>query len=456
MGYKIRKLEKLEYNNILIMKILWTFAFTVGFGWAVELSVADVLQKALENNREIKATQREISAGKLELKSARGAYYPRIKLEENFTRTDIPAYAFMSRLNQERITTLDFYPNKLNNPSAINNFETKIGLEIPIWLGGKIQAGERLAKLNLSILQRENIRKKEDVALKVYEAYTDAVLAKMAVDVSKQALESAQEHQRIAEETYKVGMALLSDVFRAKVYVEKARERLSASQKDYETAKKALELVVGTSLGDFDVANIKECPAVELKGLKETALQRREDLKAMYERAKLFDEYYTLELSNNLPQVYAGAFYSLNSKDFPFGGDGKGYMLMLGISWSFDIGLSTLNKARAHLERKKALEERIKGMEELIAFEVDRAKADYEKALSALNSARERIKASEEVLRVMRVRYRNGLARMVDVLDAQTELDMARLEEVKALVDCWKAYAKLKHSVGTILEEVQK
>lgn len=453
MGYKIRKLE---YNDILIMKILWAFAFTVGFGWAVELSVLDVLQKALENNREIKAMQREISAGKLELESAREAYYPRIKLEKNFTRTDIPAFAFMSRLNQERITVQDFDPSRLNNPSAINNFETKIGLEIPIWLGGKIQAGERLAKLNLSILQRETIRKKEDVVLKVYEAYGDAVLAKMAVDVSKQALESAQEHQRLAEETYKVGMALLSDVFRAKVYVEKARERLFASQKDYETAKKALELVVGTSLGDFDVVNIKECPVVELKGLKETALQRREDLKAVYERSKLFDEYYNLELSNNLPQVYARAFYSLNSKDFPFGADGKGYMLMLGIYWSFDTGLSTLNKARAHLERKKALEERIKGMEELIAFEVDRAKADYEKALSALNSARERIKASEEVLRVMRIRYKNGIARMADVLDAQTELDMAKLEEVKALVDCWKAYAKLKHSMGTILEEVQK
>jgi outer membrane protein TolC len=176
----------------------------------------------------------------------------------------------------------------------------------------------------------------------------------------------------------------------------------------------------------------------------------------MYERAKLFDEFYNLELSNNLPQVYAGAFYSLNSKDFPFGADGKGYMLMLGISWSFDTGLSTLNKARAHLERKRAMEERIKGMEEFIAFEVDRARADYEKALSALNSARERIKASEEVLRVMRVRYKNGLARMVDILDAQTELDMASLEEVKALVDCWKAYARLKHSMGTILEEVQR
>ncbi len=438
------------------MKLLLAFALFVGVGWAGELKVEEALQRALENNRELKAMQREISAGMLELRSARDAYYPRIKLEETFSRTDIPAYAFMGLLNQERITLQDFDPNRLNNPDAINNFETKLGLEIPIWLGGKIQAGESLARLNLNILQRENLRRREDIALRVYEAYADAVLAKMAVSVSEQALENALEHQRLAEESYKVGTVLLSDVFRAKVYVEQSKERLFAFERDYETAKRALEVVVGTSLGDFDVVELKECPAVELKDLRETALQRREDLKAMYDRTKLFEEYYKLELSGNLPQVYAGVFYSLNSKDYPLGTGGRGYMLMLGISWTFDTGLSTLNRARAHLERKRALEERAKGMEDLIAFEVDRARADYEKNLRSLSSARERIKASEEVLRIMQVRYKNGLARMVDLLDAQTQLDMARLEEVRALTDCWKAYARLRHSLGTLLEEVQR
>jgi predicted Kef-type K+ transport protein len=75
-SFRSCKIRKLEYNDILIMKILWAFAFTVSFGWAVELSVSDVLQKALENNREIKAMQREISAGRLELKSARGGLLP--------------------------------------------------------------------------------------------------------------------------------------------------------------------------------------------------------------------------------------------------------------------------------------------------------------------------------------------------------------------------------------------
>jgi len=432
--------------------ILVALVLMFGFVFGRELKLTELIQYALENNRELKAFERELEAGKFELRSARGAYLPRFKLEETFTRTDIPAYSFMSRLNQERITLQDFDPNRLNNPKAINNFETKVGFEIPIWLGGKVQIGERIARLNLSALEYEYFRKKEEIALKVYDAYLNAVLAKKAIEVSEQALKDAMEHQRLAEEMHRVGIALLSDVLRAKVYVEQAKERLNASKKDYEVAKRALEIVVGTELGKFDVEDIKECPMIEVKDSKETALQRRKDLKAMRKRAELFGEYYNLEVSNNLPQVYAGAFYFLNSKDHPFGADGKGYMLMLGVSLTFDTGLSTLNKARAHLERKRAMEERIKGMEDLIGFEVDRAIAEYHKTLSALSSAKERVRASKEVVRVMEVRYKNGLARMVDLLDAQTQLDMARFEEIKALTECWKTIAQLNYSMGTILE----
>ncbi|WP_448584266.1 TolC family protein [Thermocrinis sp.] len=432
--------------------MLLIFLLTFSLIWGRELKVEDALKLALENNRELKALHREIEAGRLGVKSAKGAYFPRLKLEETFTRTDVPVYVFMNKLNQERITLQDFDPGRLNNPKGINNFETKIGLEVPIWVGGKLQTVERIATLNLSVLQSEYARKKEEIALKVYQAYLDAVLTKSAIKVSEQSLKEALEHQRLAQQMYEAGLALLSDVFRAKVYVEQAKEKLEASKKDYKIAKKALELVLGTSLGDFEVEEIKECPVVETKELFEIALQKREDLKAMRIREKIFEEYYKLEISNNLPNVYAGAFYFLNSKDHPLGADGKGYMLTIGFSWTFDTGLSTLNQAKAHLERKRAMEERVNGLKDLIAFEVEKSKADYEKALSALNSARERVKASNEVLRVMELRYKNGLARMVDLLDAQSQLDMARFEEIRAITDCWKAIYQLDYSVGTILE----
>jgi outer membrane protein TolC len=72
-----------------------------------------------------------------------------------------------------------------------------------------------------------------------------------------------------------------------------------------------------------------------------------------------------------------------------------------------------------------------------------------------LRSAEDRIKASKEVLRVIELRYKNGLARMVDILDAQTELDKARLERIQAINACHKAYADLLFGAG-LTEEVKR
>jgi outer membrane protein len=130
-------LRKLEYNNILMKNLLILFAL-MGVGFAKELTLESAISMALENNLEIRAFKSDIKAKELELKAVKGSYFPKIKLEEIFTRTDIPVYAFMSKLNQERLGIEDFQPSKLNNPPAINNFETKLSVEVPIWLGGKI------------------------------------------------------------------------------------------------------------------------------------------------------------------------------------------------------------------------------------------------------------------------------------------------------------------------------
>ncbi len=424
------------------------------FVFAREISLKEAVDLALKNSPLIRSAQRDLRAQELELKAAKGALFPRIKLEETFTRTDVPAYAFMSRLNQERITMQDFDPARLNNPSAINNFETKLTLEVPIWLGGKVQSAQKMAEYEYKAVALEAKRKEEEVIKQVYQAYMDAVLAKESIRVARQAVENAQEHLKLANQMYTVGVALLSDVLRAKVYLSKAEENLEKALRSYQVAKRGLEVVVGVPLGDFEVQEEGACPSVNIKSLRETVMSRK-DIRALEERIKTLEEAYRYTLSENLPHVFAFAQYFLNSKDYPLGADGKGYLAGLGISWTFDTGLTTLRKAQANLERKASLQEKLKALRDAALFDLERSYADYENALDMLRSAQERVKASEEVLRVMQVRYRNGLARMVDILDAQTELDKARLERVQAMNACHKAYIDILYNAGA-LEEVKR
>lgn len=436
------------------MRVLALFFLTLSAVFSKEITLQEAVGLALENSPLVRSAQRDLRAQELELRAARGALFPRIKLEETFTRTDIPAYAFMNRLNQERVAQQDFDPTRLNNPPAINNFETRLTLEVPIWLGGRLQSAQRMAEHEYRAVGLETGRRKEEVIRQVYHAYMDAVLAKEGVKVSRQAVEDAKEHLRLAERMHAVGMALLSDVLRARVYLSKAEENLEKAVRGYQVAKRGLEVAVGMPLGEFEVQDHGTCPTVNPQPLRERVWNRR-DIKALEERLKTLEEAYRFTLSDNLPQVYAFAQYFLNSRDYPFGADGRGYLVGLGFSWSFDTGLATLRRAQANLERKASMQERLRLLKDSAVFEFERSYAEYENSMRMLTSAEERMGASQEVLRVMQVRYRNGLARMVDVLDAQTELDRARLEKAQAINACHRAYMDLLFNAG-LSEEVRR
>ncbi|SHK20873.1 TolC family protein [Thermocrinis minervae] len=435
------------------MRAVLFLIFLVSLGFSGEVvTLRQAMESALQNSLEIKSSKREVMAQERELKSAIGYYFPRIKVEEVYTRTDIPVYAFMAKLNQSRITPFDFDPNKLNNPSAVNNFQTKFSIEVPIWMGGKTQAMVEASRHSLSATRLEASKKEEESLFKTYQAYADAFVAKKMVETAKTSLKEAEEHVRLAESTYKVGISLLADVLRAKVYLSKAQEMLSTAQNNYQIAKRGLELVTNTTFGDFDVEDLGQCPNVSLEELKQKALEERKDIKALQENIKAMKSMQMAILADNLPQVYAFGSYELNNKNSPFGSDGKGYMVGAGISWTFDTGLSVYNRYLAQGERIKAMEDRLKLLKDAAIFEVEKAYTNYLNSLQAYKSAQAREEASKETVRVMELRFRQGLVRMVDLLDAQTQLDMARFEKVQALGNCHKAYAELLYSAGLIRE----
>lgn len=436
------------------LTFLWLISFFPVLLFARELSISEVLEIALRENPLIRSAHSQVKAQEHELRAVKGAYYPRIKVEEFFTRTNIPAHSFSLKLNQERIMSEDFDPQRLNNPKSISNFETRITFEVPIWLGGKLQSARKMAEFELKAVSLESLRKREEVIRNVYLAYMEAVLARNVVEVSKQILEEARERHRITEELYRTGIVLLSDVHRAKVYLSKAQEELDRALRFYELSKRGLEVAVGRSLGAFEVQAIDICPVLKPEDLREKVINRV-DLKALDERVKSLKEAYRYVLSENLPQISAYVQYSINAKNLPFGNDGGGYLFGINFSWSFDLGLSTLRKAQANLERMGSLKEYLRFATEQAKFEFERAHSEYLNALDMLKSSEERIKASKEVLRVMELRYKTGLARMIDVLDAQTELDRARLEKVQAIFLCHKAYINLLFSAG-LTEEVRK
>ena len=430
--------------------LLIPFLFALGG----ELSLERFLKDTVEGNREIKAIRFEVLSLRSEAKAKRRDLFPYIVIEENFLRTNVPAQVLFVKLNQKKLSFADLNPASLNDPSPASNFETKLQLEIPIWLGGKLRTAEKIAEIRWRIEDIKAKREVEKILLKAYSLFVKASFLREAVDVAKKDLEDAKENLKVAEALYKTGMALLSDVLRAKVALKKAEETLKERERLYKDALEEMSLMSGKFYKNIEPAPLGACPKLP-EGLSERALKEREDLKVLEENLKLIEASRSLKRSEILPSVFAFAGYSLYSNSVPFGSDGSGYSFGLKVSLRLSTGFGVLERMRAEEQRKRALIERLEYTRRSILLGVRRAIREHRTAMERVGSAELRVREAEEVVRILRVRYKNGLARLVDLLDAQSQLERARIEYLEALMRCHLSYAKALFEAGILTEVVR-
>jgi len=445
-------------SSFLILFLLFFLAAMAaekGNAAGQRLTLDEAVRIALQGNHELQA-QRNANAAKVaEVGIARSFLLPRISLEERYLRTASPAYSFMTRLNQQRIGMADFAPETLNHPAAVNDFQTAITLEQPLFVkkaGIGIEMSRREAAASEEALQRKG----EEVAFKVVQYYLMAVTAGRYVGVAERALADAQEHQRLAEIRYAAGLGLYSDTLRAATAVAEARQRLVSAEKNLNVAKRALGLMIGSG----DAVEVEEdtppaLPIREIESLRSQALARR-DLKSLELRTENARNQIKLVEADYYPIVGVGGSYQFNDHNHPLGGEGDGWQAMAFLRWELFDGARRGHEKLKAVRQAAEAEEYLKGMKKLVSFQVDEAWMTLAEASKNRELAEEELKTAEEGRRLVRVRYEGALAPIVDLLDAQVSFDHARANRVARENDYKLAIFNLGYVSGTILQELRQ
>lgn len=425
-------------------------------GGVVDLSAA--VEAALRNNALVSAAGFEAKAAREDVRAARGLYLPRLTFEERFVRTNIPAEAFALKLNEERLAASDFADVRTFNEAApINDYISTLTLEQPIfapkaWLGWGIAGREAKAR------ELDLARRKEEVVFQVLSSYLDLLTAKEYREVAERGFSDAKEHHRIAEAMEKNGVGLASDLLRAKVFLARAEgERVTAENRVL-LARTALGLAMGES-GGAPVDASAPVPPLPAKGVLEERIaalrNERADLKAFSLRIENAGKQVTMERSEYLPTVGVSGAWQLDGEDGPFSPDNRTWRVGVGLSWNLFDGLRReAAVAKAAAGRSGAMEV-FRGASDRAAFDVTRAWLAVEESEQRLAIARAAVDAAEEGARLVKARYENQLARIIDLLDAQTALNGARADRVRAENDLQHARARLEAASGTLLSWAQ-
>ena len=423
------------------------------YGLEKQVSLTEAVKTALKENHEIRAAQNQLFAQKDEVGIARSAIMPRIAVEERATRTNNAPTSFMLKLNQGRFSQSDFDINSLNNPDPVNDFQTLLSIEQPIF-DLKSSIGLSMAKRSYAAQGKSFQRKKEETALKVARVYLQVHTAKGVVEVTQKALEDAREHLRIVEERYKNGLGLYSDTLRATTAVTAAEQQVVSADKNLAVAKRMLGLLMGTADSvDIDNQNI-DLPFKPMEYYAGASLSRK-DLEALAIHHENAQTNVKLAESRYFPTLRLAGSYQLNDHRAPLGSEGESWLAMAALHWDLFDGTNREFARSKALHQVKEVEEQLKGLKKVVSFKIQEAFLNVEEAKKNAQLARSALKTAEEGKRLVKSRYENSLSLLVDFLDVQVHLDQARVNKVARENEYLFAVINLCFESGTILTDLK-
>jgi outer membrane protein TolC len=424
------------------------------WGWTETpeiLTPEQAVALALENHPAIEASDRALDGARAESGVARSGYLPRLDLTEDWVRSTNPVFVFGSKLGQERFAMEDFALDALNRPDAFTNATTRLVLRQNVWDAGRTSLGMRAAAAGEEAAASDGLRTREEAAYGALRAFWNEVLADEMVFVALDAEKAARANRDLAGHLVDEGLAVPSDRLSAEVRLAEVEAlRIRA-----ETLQRVSRAALRQALGVTEVRRfVLEPPAVEPgaatvadEALVVEALEARSDLRALDARIRQAETGERMARFRRLPEVGFGASYEWDD-DVPFGAEGDNWMVGLSVRMPLFDGLEVRSRVGQARAERQGLEAHRRGLEEGIRLEVLAAVAEVFSAEHRLEAAERALDSAGEALRIVRERYGEGMAVMVELIGAEAALTAARGNRASAAHDLALARATVDLATG--------
>jgi len=417
------------------------------------LSLERAVAIALENNPMVLERAADIDAARFAGRQARASRLPALTFRQVVVRTTAPADVFGLTMMQERFSMAEFADpaSNPNAPEAFDDFASEFALGVPLYTGGKLSAGIRQADQMRRAAEAATGFSRYTVALYAAETYEGALLASAYAELAVRARETTARHAASARDFYDAGMIVESDLLQAQVHLAKMDEQVITAANAAQTARAGLNRVLGIDGGSvFTLEDTGQPADTSLPALAEAierGLRERQDLAAQRAQAEAARQETRAAFGGFLPEVGASASWVAHD-DKLFGGHGQSTTLAMQLRWNiWDWGQTHAGVQRSRASHRAA-QERTRAAEQKAEFEIRSARHSVEEALARMEAARRGVASAERALAILEDRFAQGVARMTELLDAETAAHDARVRELNVRFDLSRAVRALLYAMG--------
>ncbi|HEV2200102.1 MAG TPA: TolC family protein [Bryobacteraceae bacterium] len=411
------------------------------------------MRRALAGNKSITAASASNDAAAARITQAKSGLLPKVNYSEAWTRSDNPVFVFSSLLTQHQFGEPNFQVGPLNRPEFLNDFQSELTADQPLYDAGKARRAVHSADLAKDITSEDVRRTQMDVIASVVRSYHDVQLGTDQLSATRQTMRSVEADLERAESRRSAGMATEADVLSIRVHLAGVHEEQYRRSADLDVARAALNDALGLTLDTPHTLAAAMAPLIlpdlTLADYEQEAAHGRPEAHQVRLAKEIAQTDAAEARGTLLPQVNLHAAFEADRQHF-YDRGGANWLVAIGLRWNLFNGFADkarIEESQSSLRRSAAGQERA---DSAIRLQVRRAWADLRAAEQRIESARAAQAEAEESLRISQNRYEAGLNTVTDLLRVETALLETRTRYLAAVHDQRIAATMLEFAAGAL------
>jgi len=409
------------------------------------LTLGSTVQAVLDANPGVTNLTELAAAAASRLSQSQAGFLPLITGTATYTRLDP-----VSRIAFGGGPELSFVPN--------NNFDAHLTAQYELYDFGKREASTNLARAQVQTAQDNIVVARRDLAFTAAQTYYGILFLRESILVQDQQIASLLAHRNEMQKRVAAGVSTRFDVTTTDVRITQAQSAKLDLQNQLRNQQVQLaRLLHRPQQADFPVKgrlNYDPQP-VNLEAELSRAAQNRPEVKLAKDaelaaelQAKLIDR-------SNLPSLGVGA-QAGGKNGYLIGEDrnlNKIRFNTVGVAQLsvpiYDGGRNRKQRVEAAAGYRAAVA-RTQDAQEQIRADVRQAVNNLDFSRARYDNAQQQIAQASDALTRARGRYRYGVGQNLDVLDAETQVALARLARAQAMYNHTLGQFQLKRATGEV------
>ena len=434
------------------------------------LSLEEALEMTLSDNPAIRAAEFNRRAAQQERRAAIGLRMPQIgitggyaylgkDIEIDLNNMKAPVQNLAGQILQSGMIPSDYIPSISQMLSGAMAASWALPLQdrslgfvggdvtVPLWMGGKINAANRAARINEQTARLQGIQQRNALVSELVERYYGLALARQVVVVRQQVVDGVRKHLEDAAALEAQGMISRSEKLYVEFKMSEAERDLQNAQSQVETIAAALNSTIGQTDNYQPVTAMFILERIEpLDHFRTLAAERNPLLDQVDQKRRLAYEGVRAQRSSFLPQVVAMggmSFYDYQvSKVLPR------WAVGVGVNFKLFDGLNREYKysaAKQTVRRVEALQDKAGNDISVLVEKLYNQMENYRTQMASIEAS---LAFAEEYLKTKNAAFLEGMSSSTDLIDAELNLAKVKTERIEAAYRYDVSLAQLLEAAG--------